>query len=514
MNPHRKISSSLAFPALSRPAQGGLTAVALLLIPLFAVLGSDSLRAALDFTTGVLSLVSLTAAVAWGLIATDRLLLRPRHRLLAQGVHRATAVASIGFLLLHVTVKVSLGHVALLGALIPFGLGVSGTSGLIGFGSLAGILMVVAASTGAMRSAFATPGRIAGRWRSLHMVAYPAWASALIHGLFTGRPAAGWVVTMYALALTAVVGALSLRLLPPPLKRAVADRLVALVTSRSLTPAPEQAPRDPSLSPLPGGGFAPPQEQPRPQRQPEQLFREDQQPPPPRLAAPAPPLYEAGPSTEGLRAGTGTGISAAYRAVSGSAAAPTERIPLVEQIPMTEEIPVQSAPPPHRWPTPSPPPPAPAVRPPYDPDRAAYGPGAVPAPDLPGYEPDAVPNDPGNGQNRESDVPWNGGDAGTTAPSYSPYAESDVPWNGPDAGTAAPWNGPDAETTAPWNGQDAETTAPWNGQDPVPGVPGYAPDAPPAAPLPHPLDSTEPAPGPLYRPAAGEPWHAPAGDRR
>lgn len=466
MNPHRKNSSSLAFPALSRPAQGGLTAAALILIPLLALLGSDSLRAALDFTTGVFSLVSLTAAVAWGLLATDRLLLRPRHRLLAQGIHRATAVASLGFLLLHVTVKVSLGHVALLGALVPFGLGVSGTSGLIGFGSLAGFLMVVAASTGALRSAFATPGRIAGRWRALHMVAYPAWGSALVHGLFAGRPAAGWVVTMYALSLTAVVAVLSLRLLPPPLKRTLADRIVALATSRSLAQAPAAGPRDATLSPLPGAGFAPPQEPPRPQRRPEQLFRDapQPQPEPQRLAAPAPPLYEAGRSPEALRAAPDTGISAGYRAVSASAAsAPTERIPLVEQIPMTEEIPVQAPPPPPRWPAPSPPPPAQAARPPYDPDRAAYGPGAVPAPDLPGYGPNAVPDGPG----------------------YGPNAANDVPGNGRNAATNVPGNGPNA----------------------------YAPGTP-TGPLPNPLDDTEPAPGPLYRPAAGEPWHAPAGDRR
>ncbi len=418
----RKTRSSPALPALSRPAQGGLTAAALILIPLLATAGSDSLRAALDFTTGVLSLVSLTAAVAWGLLATDRLLLRPRHRLLAQAVHRATAVASLGFLLLHVSVKVSLGHVALLGALVPFGLGISGTAGLIGFGSLAGFLMVVAASTGALRSAFATPGRIAGRWRALHMLSYPAWGSALVHGLFAGRPAAGWVVTMYALSLAAVATVLSLRLLPPPLKRAAAERIVALATSGSRAGAPGPAPRDATLSPLPGGGFAPPQPQPQPQHQ--------------RPAAPAPPLYEAGHSPDGLRAAPDNGISAAYRAVSAAAAsadsAPTGQIPPAQRLPPTEEIPLQTAPPPPRWPTPSPPPPAQAARPPYDPDRAVYGPGA--APGLSGY---------------------------------------------------------------------------------VPERPAHAPRAP-AGPLPHPRphDGTEPAPGPLYRPAAGEPWHAPAGDRR
>src|SRR5688500_7499247 len=70
-----------------------LAAGALLLIPLLVFAGSDGFRVALDFTTGVLCLVSLTAAVVWGLVATDRLFLRSRQRLLAQAVHRATSVA-------------------------------------------------------------------------------------------------------------------------------------------------------------------------------------------------------------------------------------------------------------------------------------------------------------------------------------------------------------------------------------------------------------------------------------
>lgn len=249
MNPHRKIRSS---PTLSagpnRSVQGGLTAAVLVLLPLLAVAGSDDLRAALDFTTGVLSLVSLTAAVAWGLIATDRLFLSSRQRLLGQGIHRATA-ASLGFLLLHVTVKVALGHVALLGALVPFGLGVRGTAGLIGFGSLAGLLMVVAAATGALRSAFATPGRIAGRWRALHALSYPAWCTALIHGLYAGRPPATWVVVMYSLCLVAVAAALCLRLLPPPTKRRITGLVAALIKPDTLPSEPDPALRE---APLPG----------------------------------------------------------------------------------------------------------------------------------------------------------------------------------------------------------------------------------------------------------------------
>ncbi len=118
-----------------------LAILALASLPLVAVLGGDGLRAALDFTTGVLALVALTASVAWGLLATDRLLLRPRHRLVAQGVHWVTAIASLCFLLLHLTVKVVLGHTTLLAALVPFSGGSSATAVLAGFGSLDGLLM-------------------------------------------------------------------------------------------------------------------------------------------------------------------------------------------------------------------------------------------------------------------------------------------------------------------------------------------------------------------------------------
>lgn len=232
MNPHRKIRSSpVPRTGMSRPVQGGISIAALVIIPLLALAGSDGFRAALDFTSGVLSLVSLTASVVWGLIATDRLLLSTRHRLLAQGVHRATAVASLGFLLLHGTVKVSLGHVEPIGAFLPFGLGVTGSAALIGFGSLAGLLMVVTAATGALRSTLAGRGRIAARWRPLHMLAYPAWCFALIHGLYAGRPAATWVVVLYCLALIAVGAAVSIRLLPAPTQRALADRFAGLLAS-------------------------------------------------------------------------------------------------------------------------------------------------------------------------------------------------------------------------------------------------------------------------------------------
>jgi hypothetical protein len=509
MNPRRKIRSSPGEPGMSRQAQGGLIVAALVLIPLLAIGGSDAFRTALDFTTGVLSLVSLTASVAWGLIATDRVFLSTRHRLLAQAIHRSTAVASLGFLLLHVTVKVSLGHVELLGALVPFGLGITGSAGLIGFGSLAGLLMVVAASTGAARSALAGNGRFAGRWRALHMLAYPAWCSALVHGLFAGRPAAGWVIVMYSLALAGVAAAVSLRLLPRPVKRQLVERVMNLTGASGEVPgAAEQSVRDMASAPLPGTSGIPSQPQARFERefprgagdlgdplgrplgsplgsplgQPLGASRGE----PPRLAAPSPQLYEAtqqlydsapapssepaaatgsfpgaGPATGGPLSGDGpgTGISAAYRAVSragdasprtGGPSAPQGRpadVPFAERIPMTEELPVVQddlSPRSASWPTPSPPPPAQAF--PQPPVSSPY-------------------------------------DTGTTSPYGEPYGAS--------SGA---------------------------GYDPVPpygtaGTPGGYDGSPSAEPFQGSFDEAQPPPGPLYPPTAGEPWNAPAGER-
>ncbi|HCA88568.1 MAG TPA: hypothetical protein DEQ61_25795, partial [Streptomyces sp.] len=159
MNPHRRIRTLplISLPSIPRPALYAGSVALLVLVPLLALATGERFRAMLDFTGGVLTLLSLTAAVVWGLIATDRLLLEPRHRLLAQGVHRAVGVASLGFLMMHIVLKVAAGHTTMTGALVPFGLGVQGSAGLIGLGSLAGYLMVTAGATGALRSAFAAP---------------------------------------------------------------------------------------------------------------------------------------------------------------------------------------------------------------------------------------------------------------------------------------------------------------------------------------------------------------------
>ncbi|MGP3979946.1 hypothetical protein [Streptomyces sp. KR80] len=303
MHPHRKLRTP---SSLSRPAQYGVSVAVIVLIPVLVLAAGEEVRAALDFTGGVLTLLSLSGAVVWGLIATDRNLFEPRERLLAQAIHRTLAVASLGFLLLHITTKISSGHVGLLGTLVPFGLGMQGSAGLIGLGSLAAHLMIFAGATGALRSAMATPGAVAARWRALHAMAYPAWGAALVHGLNAGRPAAGWVVAMYAMVVVAVALAVSVRLLPPPQKRRVARLLISITRPEEGTRAPRRraeasspSERDPSVAPLPGSGPLP-----------GGISRA------PRIDEPPLRLDSARPAP--ISAGRGADISAAYRAVSAA----------------------------------------------------------------------------------------------------------------------------------------------------------------------------------------------------
>ncbi|MFJ9742439.1 cytochrome b/b6 domain-containing protein [Streptomyces sp. NPDC101166] len=231
--------SNSSLPKPGRSAYGVATAVVLILIPVVVLVGGDRFQEFLNFGAGVLSLVSLSCSVIWGLVAQDRVVLNTRQRIVGQAVHRTTAVASIAFLLLHITTKIALEHTQLIAAIIPFSLGVTGSGFLIGLGSLAGLLMIFVGITGALRSRFASPAPVAARWRAMHMLAYPAWCAALLHGLYAGRAAKPIFVILYGLSLVGVMAALALRAAPRPIKRQFADRIGAIIGGE-----PEPAGRD------------------------------------------------------------------------------------------------------------------------------------------------------------------------------------------------------------------------------------------------------------------------------
>jgi len=189
----------------------------------------------LNFGVGVLSLVCLSCSVIWGLVAQDRVLLGVRQRIMAQAVHRTTAVASILFLLVHIAIKLILDHTSWIAAAIPFGLALTddevvlGRTFLIGLGTIAAMLMIFVGITGILRNRFATPAPVAARWRAMHMLAYPAWCAALVHGLYAGRAAKPIFMILYGLSVLGVTAALVLRASPRSVKRRVADGITGFL---------------------------------------------------------------------------------------------------------------------------------------------------------------------------------------------------------------------------------------------------------------------------------------------
>ncbi|MER7371395.1 ferric reductase-like transmembrane domain-containing protein [Streptomyces lanatus] len=359
MNPRRSNSS---LPRTGRSAYGVATAAVLLLIPLVVLLGGTWLQEFLNFGAGVLSLVCLTCSVIWGLVAQDRMILNTRQRIIAQGIHRVTAVGSIAFLLVHIGVKLALDHATPIAAIIPFSLvfaggsEIPGSAFLIGLGSLAALLMIFVGITGALRNQFASPAPVAARWRAMHMLAYPAWCSALIHGLFAGRPAKTFFMVSYELCVVAVAAALALRAAPRPVKRKVADRLAQIIGNDpgARDDLEESRARAASGSSLPG------YDNPRPARG----SREERPGPLPGMPSQAPSAAE-----------TTGGFAAAYRAVNprGQQQQPyadqTSRMDMPLDMQPTEAIPRVDGGPggTGSWPIPSPPPVGEAPPSAYDP---------------------------------------------------------------------------------------------------------------------------------------------------
>ncbi|HEX5739944.1 MAG TPA: ferric reductase-like transmembrane domain-containing protein [Pilimelia sp.] len=165
----------------------------------------------MHFYAGVFILMGLTGTVLFGLVATDRIVLRPRLRVWMQAIHRSMAAFSMIFLFLHVWTKATSGTITMVNAFVPFTNPGSTVNLYLGFGPIAGYLMALIFWSGIARAIFAD--RWSPRvWRVLHSAAYLAWPLALLHGLGAGRRPAGWVTASYLICVALVTGALVLRM--------------------------------------------------------------------------------------------------------------------------------------------------------------------------------------------------------------------------------------------------------------------------------------------------------------
>ena len=172
--------------------------------------GSDILSAVqrfLLFYAGVLALVALTAAVGVGVLATDRVIMTPASRVVAQAVHRAVSFAALAFLAIHIVLEILAHRSHVIDAFLPFL--AHGRTFYIGLGTISSDLVVLLVVTGIMRGRFVT-GR-PWTWRAIHATAYLAWPLAIVHGLLAGRTAKPYVDWSYGACLAAVGLALLIR---------------------------------------------------------------------------------------------------------------------------------------------------------------------------------------------------------------------------------------------------------------------------------------------------------------
>jgi hypothetical protein len=163
----------------------------------------------LKYYMGVVALVSLSVTIMIGLVATDRLVLSIRQRVLLQSAHRTTGVIAVSGLFIHVWSKFIDGQIGVIDIVIPFL--VDGREAWVGMGTVSGWVMVLVMWSGLARARFIGRGK-PWMWRGIHAISYLMWPIALAHGLGAGRAAATWVVVSYVVCVIGVLIGLAIRL--------------------------------------------------------------------------------------------------------------------------------------------------------------------------------------------------------------------------------------------------------------------------------------------------------------
>jgi DMSO/TMAO reductase YedYZ heme-binding membrane subunit len=180
--------------------------VMIILVLTFTKIGRDIDAATQRFMlyyAGVFALIGLTGSVLLGLIATDRIVMKPGHRVMAQAVHRAFSFGTLAFLIIHITTEILAQRSHVIDGVIPF-LSPFRTF-YIGLGTIASDLIVLLVVTSIIRKRFTAHGK-AWRWRAIHYASYVAFVFGVLHGLLGGRAAKPYVDWSYgfAIAVTAL----------------------------------------------------------------------------------------------------------------------------------------------------------------------------------------------------------------------------------------------------------------------------------------------------------------------
>ena len=167
------------------------------------------------YYAGVLALVGLTGSVLVSLLATDRIIMTPGHRVMAQAVHRAFAFGTLAFLIIHIVTEILAQRSHVIDAVVPF-LSPYRTF-YIGLGTIASDLIVLLVITGIMRKRFTGHGK-AWQWRAIHYASYVAFVFGVLHGLLGGRAAKPYVDWSYGFAIAITALGLAVRFLAVSLR--------------------------------------------------------------------------------------------------------------------------------------------------------------------------------------------------------------------------------------------------------------------------------------------------------
>jgi hypothetical protein len=162
------------------------------------------------YYAGVLALVGLTGSVLLGLVATDRIVMTPGHRVMAQAVHRAFSFGTLAFLVIHIVTEILAQRSHVIDALVPF-LSPYRTF-YIGLGTIASDLILLLVLTSVLRKRFTAHGT-AWRWRAIHYSSYAAFVFGVLHGLLGGRAAKPYVDWSYGFAIAVTALGVAIRFL-------------------------------------------------------------------------------------------------------------------------------------------------------------------------------------------------------------------------------------------------------------------------------------------------------------
>jgi predicted ferric reductase len=160
-------------------------------------------------STGAVSLLLLTIAVALGVLDVRRFSSPRWPRFVIDALHRNVSLLAMAFLVLHILTSVldSFAPISILDALVPF-VG-SYRPFWLGLGALAFDLLLAVTITSLMRRRFGY-----GTWRAIHWLTYASWPIALLHGFGTGSDVKStWLLLLSIACLLVVLAAVLARVL-------------------------------------------------------------------------------------------------------------------------------------------------------------------------------------------------------------------------------------------------------------------------------------------------------------